>query len=94
VRLGIPRSLQVAQGLHAAMVLLLVGFGAAAGLGAIYFGSIVLVLAAFVYEHRVARNLDIIAVNQAFFVSNAFVGLVFVGATLTDVCLNLRSFLI
>jgi len=94
VRLGIPRSLQVAQGLHAAMVLLLVGFGAAAGLGVIYFGSIVLVLAAFVYEHRVARNLDIIAVNQAFFVSNAFVGLVFVGATLTDVCLNLRSFLI
>jgi len=91
VRLGIPRSLQVAQGLHAAMVLLLVGFGIAAGLGAIYFGSMALVLAAFVYEHRVARNLDIAAINQAFFVSNAFVGLVFVGATLTDVLYCLKK---
>ena len=94
VRLGIPRSLQVAQGLHAAMFLLLAGFGAAAGLGAIYFGSLLLVLAALVYEHRVARWLDIEAVNQAFFVSNAFVGLVFVGATLTDSCSTLLSRLI
>ena len=84
VRLGIPRSLQMAQALHLAMILLLAGFGAAAGLGRIYFGSLLLVLAAFVYEHRVARNLDILAINRAFFYSNAFVGLVFAGATLAD----------
>ena len=90
VRLGIPRSLQVAQGLHAVMFLLLVGFGAAAGLGAIYFGSLLLVLAALVYEHRVARRLDLEAINQAFFFSNAFVGLVFAAATWADTCPTLR----
>ena len=91
VRLGIPRSLQAAQGLHVVMFLLLAGFGAAAGLGAIYFGSLGLVLAALVYEHRVARRLDIKAINQAFFLSNAFVGLVFVAATWADTCPTLRA---
>jgi 4-hydroxybenzoate polyprenyltransferase len=81
VRLGIARSLQAAQGLHAAMFLLLIGFGAAAGLGTIYFASLALVFAALAYEHRVARRLDLDAINAAFFSSNAFVGLVFVLAT-------------
>ena len=84
VRLGISRSLRVAQLLHAVMFLLLVGFGIAARLGAVYFGSLVLVFGALVYEHRVARRLDLNAINEAFFTSNAFVGLVFVAATLTD----------
>jgi len=84
VRLGIPRSLQMAQLFHAAMFLLLAAFGASAGLGPIYFGSLALVLGALVYEHRVARRLDLDAVNKAFFTSNAFVGLVFVAATLAD----------
>ena len=84
VRLGIPRSLQVAQGLHAAMFLLFVAFGVTAGLGAIYFSSLALVLAALLYEHHVARRLDLDAINQAFFLSNAFVGLVFVTASLAE----------
>lgn len=84
VRLGIARSLQLAQVLHAVMFLLLAGFGIAAGLGPVYFGSLALVLAALVYEHRVARRLDLDAINQAFFVSNAFVGFVFALATLID----------
>jgi 4-hydroxybenzoate polyprenyltransferase len=92
VRLGVARSLQLAQGLHAGMFLLLGGFGAAAGLGPIYFGSLGLVLAALVYEHRVARRLDLEAINQAFFVSNAFVGCVFVAATLLDTHLRTETF--
>ena len=84
VRLGVARSLQLAQLLHAGMFLLLAGFGFAAGLQAFYFGSLVLVLGALVYEHRVARRLDLQAINEAFFTSNAFVGLVFVIGTLAD----------
>ena len=91
VRLGILRSLQLAQGLHAVMFLLLIGFGAVAGLGVIYFGSLALVLAALLYEHRVARRLDIEAINQAFFLSNAFVGLVFAAATWADTCPTLLA---
>jgi len=86
VRLGVGRSLKLAQWLHGVMFLFLIAFGRVAGLGAFYYGSLLLVLAALVYEHRVAsRRLDIVAINQAFFVSNVFVGGVFVLATLVDV---------
>ena len=85
VRLGVDRSLRLAQWLHGVVVVLLGAFGAAAGLGGIYFSGLVLVLAALIYEHRVARRADLAAINQAFFVSNAFVGLVFVLAILIDV---------
>lgn len=89
VRLGIGRSLKLAQWLHGAMFLLLIAFGRVAGLGGIYYGSLLLVLAALVYEHRVAsRRLDLNAINQAFFVSNVFVGAVFVLATLADVLMK------
>ncbi len=84
VRLGIPRSLRLATWLHAAMFLLLIAFGVTAKLGAIYFGSLALVLAALVYEHRSAARLDLGAINEAFFKSNALVGLVFVAAILID----------
>ncbi len=84
VRYGIPRSLALAQAFHAVMALLLVGFGVAAGMGRVYFASLALVFCTLVYEHRVARRLDLDAINAAFFTSNAFVGLVFVLATWAD----------
>jgi 4-hydroxybenzoate polyprenyltransferase len=84
VRFGIPRSLQLATWLHVAMFMLLIAFGLAAKLGGIYFGSLALVLGALVYEHRSAARLDLGAVNDAFFKSNAVVGLVFVAAVLID----------
>jgi len=88
VRLGISRSLSLAQWLHAAMFLLLIAFGIVTQLGAIYFGSLVLVLAALIYEHRVARDQNLDAINRAFFHSNAFVGFVFVAAIALDVSMH------
>ena len=85
VRFGIARSLALAQVLHVMMFALLAAFGVAARLGVIYFASLVLILGALLYEHRVARHLDLAAINRAFFWSNAFVGLVFVAATLLAV---------
>lgn len=85
VRLGVPGSLRAAQGLHGVVVLLLAAFGVAAALGTVYFGGLALVAASLVYEHRVAQRADLDAINRAFFASNAFVGLVFVVATLADV---------
>lgn len=87
VRLGIDRSLVWAQALHLLMFATLIGFGYVAGLGKIYFGSLTLVVVALVYEHRVARKLDMAAINAAFFNSNAFVSLVFVLAIIADRCL-------
>ena len=77
VRLGIARSLRLAQFLHLAMFLALLAFGFAASLGAIYFCGMPLVAAALVYEHRSAARLDLAGINRAFFQSNAFVSAVF-----------------
>lgn len=80
VRLGIARSLQVAQWLHLAMFGALVAFGFAASLGAIYFCGMPLVAAALYYEHRSAARLDLAGINRAFFQSNAVVSAVFFGS--------------
>lgn len=84
VKLGIPRTLQVAQLLHAIMLLALVAFGVLAHLGTIYFCAMPVVAAALVFEHRSAKGLDVAAINRAFFQSNAFVSAVF----LMGVCLD------
>lgn len=87
VRLGIPASLRWARGLHAAALLGLLAFGMVAGLGELYHGGLLLVLGAFIYEHRSVAGPgtpDVGAVNRAFFNANAFVGLVFVLAILGD----------
>lgn len=80
VRLGIERSLRLAQILHLAMFLALLAFGFAASLGGIYFCGMPLVAAALVYEHRSAARLDLAGINRAFFQSNAFVSAVFLGS--------------
>jgi hypothetical protein len=66
------------------MLAVLIIFGIVAQLGAVYFGSLVLVAAAIVFEHRSAKRLDPVAVNQAFFSSNAFVSVVIVAAVAAD----------
>jgi 4-hydroxybenzoate polyprenyltransferase len=77
VRLGLARSLRLAQFLHLGMLLALLAFGFAASLGGVYFWGMPLVAAALVYEHRSAARLDVAGINRAFFQSNAFVSAVF-----------------
>jgi 4-hydroxybenzoate polyprenyltransferase len=84
VRLGIEKSLQLAQLLHAIVLIALVGFGVSARLGTVYFYAMPIIAAALVYEHRSARSLDVAAINRAFFQSNAFVSGVFLGAVCLD----------
>jgi 4-hydroxybenzoate polyprenyltransferase len=89
IALGIPKSLRLAQWLHLAAFIALVAFGLFAKLGVIYFSSLLLVAAALFYEHRIAKKLDVSAINRAFFQSNAFVSAVFVAAVCLDCWLNL-----
>jgi 4-hydroxybenzoate polyprenyltransferase len=84
VRLGIPRTLQVAQILHAIMLVTLVAFGVVARLGTSYFYAMPIVAAALVYEHRSARSLDVAGINRAFFQTNAFVSVLFLAAVCLD----------
>ena len=84
VRLGIERSLRLAQLLHLLLLVALLAFGLIAPLGAIYFSAMTLVAAALFFEHRSARSLDVTGINRSFFQSNAFVSAVF----LVSVCLD------
>ena len=84
VRLGIERSLRLAQSLHLLMFCALLGFGWAAKLGMIYFITMILIAGALVFEHRSAGKRDLTAINRAFFQSNAFVSVVFVAGIAAD----------
>ena len=84
VKLGVPRSLRVAQLLHGLTLAGFICFGLTAHLGAVYFGAMVLVAIMLFYEHRSARRLDVAGVNRAFFQSNAVVSAIFLLAVAID----------
>jgi 4-hydroxybenzoate polyprenyltransferase len=83
VKLGITRSLRLAQLLHLLTFVALIAFGIVAKLGALYYWSMPLVAVALVYEHRIEK-LDLAGINRAFFQSNAFVSAVFLVAVCVD----------
>src|SRR5581483_1317154 len=76
VKLGIARSLRLAQLMHLVTFVALIAFGVVAQLGPVYYWSMPLIVAALVYEHK-TEKLDVAGVNRAFFQSNAFVSAVF-----------------
>jgi 4-hydroxybenzoate polyprenyltransferase len=84
VRLGVARSLRVAQWLHGFMLLALIGFGLTAKLGIAYYAAMPFIALALLYEHRSAGSLDLAGINRAFFQSNAFVSALFVAAVAID----------
>jgi 4-hydroxybenzoate polyprenyltransferase len=83
VKLGIARSLRLAQLLHLVTFVALIAFGVVAQLGTVYYWSMALIAAALVYEHKIDK-LNIAGVNRAFFQSNAFVSAVFLVAVCVD----------
>src|SRR6266550_691679 len=83
VKLGITRSLRLAQLLHLLTFVALIAFGMVAQLGRVYYWSMPLIGAALFYEHR-TEKLDLTGINRAFFQSNAFVSAVFLIAVCVD----------
>jgi 4-hydroxybenzoate polyprenyltransferase len=83
VRLGVARSLRLAQLLHLLTFAALIGFGLVAKLGAFYYCAMPFVAAALVYEHKIEK-LDLAGINRAFFQTNAFVSAVFLVAVCAD----------
>ena len=84
VKMGVARSMRVAEALHWLMLAVLGAFGWLADLRGIFFGSLAAIAGAIVFEHRSARRLDVKGINRAFFQSNAFVGSVFLVAIACD----------
>jgi len=84
VRLGISKSLGAATLLHNLSLAALVGFGLLANLGILYYISLAIIGAALIYEHWLARQGNIAAINKAFFQANAAVSAIFLISTLAD----------
>jgi len=83
--LGVSYALKTARVLHAVAWVLFGVFGWVADLGMIYGVGWMAMGGVLIYEHLQARRLENLeALNQAFFVSNAWVGLIFLVATAMD----------
>ena len=85
-RYGVAAALRLARGLHVAAAAGFAGFGWAAHLGAAYWAGFGVALLGLVWEHRLARTLDVGLVNRAFFQINAMVSV----ALLAGVAIDLR----
>jgi len=87
-RLGVPRSLTLAKGLHALTLVLLACLPAVVPeLGAIYWIALAAIAALLVWEHALVRPADLSRVNDAFFTANAVIGVVLLAAIATDLWL-------
>ena len=84
VRLGIPLALGLAGILHLLLLIALLFFGLSAHLGMIYFLGLIPIPFLLLYEHHIARTLDLAKINRAFFETNAIVGLLFVVIVILD----------
>ncbi|WP_431042864.1 menaquinone biosynthesis prenyltransferase MqnP [Streptomyces sp. P1-3] len=83
-RFGIPAALWGARGCHAVTTALLVWYALATGAGAFFWCGLLVVAAAFVYEHNVVRPHDLSRLNRAFFTVNGFVGIALFVCALAD----------
>jgi len=87
-RLGVPRALTLAMGLHAVTLAILATLPLVVPqLGAVYWGTLVAIAALLVWEHSLVRPDDLSRVNQAFFTANAAIGLLLLVAIAIDVAI-------
>ncbi len=83
-RFGIAAALYGARGSHVVTALLLAWFGLATGAGAFFWAGLVIVVAAFGYEHALVRPTDLSRLNRAFFTVNGFIGMALFACALAD----------
>ncbi|GHF48898.1 MULTISPECIES: menaquinone biosynthesis prenyltransferase MqnP [Streptomyces] len=74
-RFGIPAALHGARVCHVITTALLVWYGVAVHAGIFWWTGLVVVAAAFGYEHTIVRPHDLSRLNRAFFTVNGFVGI-------------------
>jgi 4-hydroxybenzoate polyprenyltransferase len=85
-RLGVPRALTLAMGLHAVTLAILATLPLVVPqLGAVYWGTLVAIAALLLWEHSLVSPDDLSRVNQAFFTANAAIGVLLLVAIAIDV---------
>jgi 4-hydroxybenzoate polyprenyltransferase len=74
-RFGLPAALRASSITHAVTLAAFAWFGAAAGLGWLWWTGVALTAVVLVYEHRIVRADDLSRVNRAFFTANGVIGI-------------------
>ncbi|WP_093799644.1 menaquinone biosynthesis prenyltransferase MqnP [Streptomyces sp. Wb2n-11] len=83
-RFGVPAALYGARACHAVTTVLLVWYALATDAGAFFWAGLVIVTAAFFYEHTIVKPHDLSRLNRAFFTTNGFIGIALFGCALVD----------
>ena len=83
-RFGIPAALRASAVVHVVTVASFAWFGAAAGLGWLWWVGVALTAAVLCYEHVIVRPHDLSRVNRAFFTANGVIGIGLFGFALAD----------
>ena len=83
-RFGVGSALVVSRLWHAVSVVFLVAFGAAAGLGVVYYLGVLVVAWLLFYEQSLVRKDDLSKLDMAFFTMNGVISLVFFVFVLLD----------
>jgi len=83
-RFGIPAAIWGARGCHLVTTALFVWYALATGAGVFFWLGLVIVAAAFLYEHTLVKPHDLTRLNRAFFQVNGFIGIALFGCALLD----------
>ncbi|MFI5758278.1 menaquinone biosynthesis prenyltransferase MqnP [Streptomyces sp. NPDC051569] len=83
-RFGIPAALYGARASHAVTTALLVWYALATDAGVFFWAGLVIVAAAFLYEHTIVKPHDLSRLNRAFFSVNGFIGIALFVCALLD----------
>ncbi|MFH8684618.1 menaquinone biosynthesis prenyltransferase MqnP [Streptomyces lydicus] len=83
-RFGIPAAIRGARGCHLVTTALFVWYALATGAGAFFWLGLLIVAAAFVYEHTIVKPHDLTRLNRAFFQVNGFIGIALFVCALLD----------
>ncbi|MGK5641318.1 menaquinone biosynthesis prenyltransferase MqnP [Streptomyces sp. URMC 126] len=87
-RFGIPAALYGARACHVITTGLLAWYGVATHAGAFFWTGLVVVVAAFLYEHSIVRPHDLSRLNRAFFTVNGFIGIALFVCALLDLAVR------
>ena len=83
-RFGIPAAIWGARGCHLVTTGLFVWYALATGAGVFFWLGLVIVAAAFLYEHTIVKPHDLTRLNRAFFQVNGFIGIALFVCALLD----------
>ncbi|MEC4017013.1 menaquinone biosynthesis prenyltransferase MqnP [Streptomyces sp. H27-D2] len=83
-RFGVPAALYGARACHVVTTLLLGWYAVATDAGVFFWTGLLIVVAAFLYEHTIVKPHDLSRLNRAFFQVNGFIGIALFLCALLD----------